>query len=161
VPVRAFCGHWFHLAPLDEMMKRPPWPSMCPRPGCEARLLHRRWPVDTSGMEKRWARKEEKIREREDVADALDLIGLGGDTTESDEEGEDGAAAGGGHKAREQASRSKDGYDLLLEHLSEQSPAVGRVVKSVGEWPYRAKGDDEGDDLSFEEDASKAAKVDV
>lgn len=147
LPVRAFCGHWFHLAPLDEMMRRPPWPSMCPREGCGARLLHRRWPVETKGLEKAWARKQEKIREREDVADALDLIGLGDSSEDEDEEGGGAAAAGG-------LGKGADGFDVMVAVRRPESPAVGPEVRSVGDWSYKGKKDDEGGELVFDEDAS-------
>ena len=68
-PMRTFCGHWLHWNCLDEWLTSPPFIRQCPV--CDRRIWHPDWPEDHRLAEKAWAKKEEKNREVNDVAQML------------------------------------------------------------------------------------------
>lgn len=68
-PLRAGCGHWFNWAAVNRAMSKPPFHVECPV--CGERVTHPDWPLDTSVLERAWARKQAKKRELDDVLDFL------------------------------------------------------------------------------------------
>lgn len=73
-PERLYCGHWYHLACVDKYLHEPPFVAEGkPCLVCRRRVLTQRWDADHKTLERRWASKQAKQREVEDVADMLDL----------------------------------------------------------------------------------------
>eukprot|EP01086_Lenisia_limosa_P016207 TRINITY_DN5857_c0_g1_i1.p1 TRINITY_DN5857_c0_g1~~TRINITY_DN5857_c0_g1_i1.p1 ORF type:complete len:263 (-),score=42.72 TRINITY_DN5857_c0_g1_i1:71-859(-) len=71
---RILCGHLFHGKCLDSYMSQPPFP-----PGgktcsiCNEVVYHKKYNLDASALERRWAFKEARIREVLDVSEFLNV----------------------------------------------------------------------------------------
>ncbi|KAK6192873.1 hypothetical protein SNE40_004270 [Patella caerulea] len=68
---RVYCGHLFHNGCLDTYMKTPPFIGGKKCPSCDKRIYHEKWKVSAEVMENRWAHKQAKQRELEEVVDFL------------------------------------------------------------------------------------------
>lgn len=68
---RVYCGHIFHHKCLDKYMKTPPFAGgkMCP--SCGNRIYHEKFKITPELAERRWAHKEARARELEEVVDFL------------------------------------------------------------------------------------------
>lgn len=70
-PIRAHCGHWYHLGCLDPHMTTPPFDKTCP--ACARPIQHPRWTANKKLLEKRWAYEQAKQRE---VGEVMDFMGM-------------------------------------------------------------------------------------
>lgn len=68
---RVYCGHIFHFRCIDVYMKTPPFKGGKPCPACKATIYHDKWKDSEKTREERWAHKEAKQRELEEVQDFL------------------------------------------------------------------------------------------
>lgn len=68
---RVFCGCLFHHGCLDKYMKTPPFTGGKKCPVCRSRIYHDKWNIPPKLAEDRWAHKEAKKRELDDVIDAF------------------------------------------------------------------------------------------
>ncbi|XP_028397097.1 uncharacterized protein LOC114520946 [Dendronephthya gigantea] len=67
---RVYCSHIYHFGCLDKYMKTPPFKDKkCP--ACKSVIYHEKWNVTPKVAEDRWAHKEAKQRELEEVVDFL------------------------------------------------------------------------------------------
>ncbi|KAL8575354.1 hypothetical protein ACOMHN_048647 [Nucella lapillus] len=69
---RVYCGHLFHFRCLDKYMKTPPFAAGKFCPADKKQIFHERWQTSASVMEQRWAHKQAKQRELEEVMDFLE-----------------------------------------------------------------------------------------
>lgn len=69
-----YCKHVYHHACLDVYMKTPPFEGGKKCPKCGKRIYHEKWNISPELAEQRWAHKEARIREIEEVTDFLDLM---------------------------------------------------------------------------------------
>ncbi|XP_041354716.1 uncharacterized protein LOC121372466 [Gigantopelta aegis] len=68
---RVYCGHLFHNECLDAYMKTPPFTGGKKCPGCDQRIFHDKWKIPPELAETRWAHKQARQRELEEVVDFL------------------------------------------------------------------------------------------
>ncbi|ESO92216.1 hypothetical protein LOTGIDRAFT_121339 [Lottia gigantea] len=68
---RVYCGHLFHNGCLDKYMKTPPFVGGKKCPACDKKIYHEKWRVSAEVMENRWAHKQAKQRELEEVKDFM------------------------------------------------------------------------------------------
>ena len=87
---RVYCGHLFHHGCMDRYMKTPPFESLycillgtppglihsilsdgklCPT--CNLRIYHDKWNISPRLAEERWAHKQARQRELDEVVDFL------------------------------------------------------------------------------------------
>ena len=67
---RVYCSHIYHYGCLDKYMKTPPFKDKkCP--ACKSVIYHEKWNVTPKVAEDRWAHKQAKQRELEEVVDFL------------------------------------------------------------------------------------------
>ncbi|XP_046844682.1 uncharacterized protein LOC124438555 isoform X2 [Xenia sp. Carnegie-2017] len=67
---RVYCSHIYHFGCLDKYMKTPPFKDKkCP--ACKSIIYHEKWNVSAKVAEDRWAHKQAKQRELEEVVDFL------------------------------------------------------------------------------------------
>ncbi|BFZ26054.1 hypothetical protein BsWGS_29093 [Bradybaena similaris] len=69
---KVYCGHLFHFTCLSKFMKTPPFADGKKCPSCGERIFHEKWKVSSEVMENRWAHKQAKQRELEEVADFME-----------------------------------------------------------------------------------------
>ncbi|CAH1798516.1 unnamed protein product [Owenia fusiformis] len=69
---RVYCGHIYHHKCLDVYMKTPPFEGGKKCPACGKRIYHEKWGATPQIAEQRWAHKEAKKRELDEVVDFLD-----------------------------------------------------------------------------------------
>ena len=69
-----YCKHVYHHACLDVYMKTPPFDGGKKCPKCGKRIYHEKWNISPELAEQRWAQKEARKREIEEVTDFLDLM---------------------------------------------------------------------------------------
>ena len=69
-----YCKHVFHHACLDVYMKTPPFDGGKKCQKCGKRIYHEKWNISPELAEQRWAHKEARTREIEEVTDFLDLM---------------------------------------------------------------------------------------
>ncbi|CAL1546180.1 unnamed protein product [Lymnaea stagnalis] len=70
--VKVYCGHLFHYICLNGYMKTPPFSEGKKCPACSKQIFHEKWKIAAEVMENRWAHKQAKQRELEEVVDFLD-----------------------------------------------------------------------------------------
>ncbi|XP_035825482.1 uncharacterized protein LOC101862840 [Aplysia californica] len=68
---KVYCGHLFHFICLNRHMKTPPFTGGKLCPGCGKQIFHEKWKISAEVMENRWAHKQAKQRELEEVVDFL------------------------------------------------------------------------------------------
>uniref|UniRef100_A0A0P4VWB3 RWD domain-containing protein n=1 Tax=Scylla olivacea TaxID=85551 RepID=A0A0P4VWB3_SCYOL len=68
---RVYCGHIYHYKCLDTYIKTPPFQKgkMCHT--CGSRIFHDKWKLTAETVEARWAHKQAKQRELDEVVDFL------------------------------------------------------------------------------------------
>lgn len=69
---RIYCGHMFHLRCLNKYMRTPPFAGGKQCPSCGKQIFHDKWKVSSDVMETRWAHKQAKQRELEEVVDFME-----------------------------------------------------------------------------------------
>ncbi|RUS76937.1 hypothetical protein EGW08_015310 [Elysia chlorotica] len=69
---KVYCGHLFHLICLTKFMKTPPFSEGKFCPSCGKQIFHEKFKVSAKVLEDRWAHKQAKQRELEEVVDFLD-----------------------------------------------------------------------------------------
>ncbi|GFR62226.1 E3 ubiquitin protein ligase RIN2 [Elysia marginata] len=69
---KIYCGHLFHLICLTKYMKKPPFSEGKFCPACGKQIFHDKFKVSAKTLEDRWAHKQAKQRELEEVVDFLD-----------------------------------------------------------------------------------------
>ncbi|XP_076444914.1 uncharacterized protein LOC143282914 [Babylonia areolata] len=69
---RVYCGHLFHFRCLDKYMKTPPFAAGKFCPVDKKQIFHEKWQTSASVMEQRWAHKQAKQRELEEVMDFME-----------------------------------------------------------------------------------------
>ncbi|GFN80703.1 E3 ubiquitin protein ligase rin2 [Plakobranchus ocellatus] len=69
---KVYCGHLFHLICLHKHMKTPPFSEGKFCPACGKQIFHEKFKVSAKVLEDRWAHKQAKQRELEEVVDFLD-----------------------------------------------------------------------------------------
>jgi len=69
-----YCKHIYHHSCLDIYMKTPPFTGGKKCPKCGARIYHEKWNISPEIAEERWAHKEARKREIDEVTDFLDLM---------------------------------------------------------------------------------------
>lgn len=69
-----YCKHIYHHSCLDIYMKTPPFTGGKKCPKCGSRIYHEKWNISPELAEERWAHKEARKREIEEVTDFLDLM---------------------------------------------------------------------------------------
>jgi len=69
-----YCKHVYHHKCLDDYMKAPPFDGGKKCPACGKRIYHEKWNISPELAEQRWAHKEARKREIEEVTDFLDLM---------------------------------------------------------------------------------------
>jgi len=69
-----YCRHIYHHLCLDNYMKTPPFQGGKKCPTCGARIYHEKWNISPELAEERWAHKEARKREIEEVSEFLDLM---------------------------------------------------------------------------------------
>lgn len=69
-----YCKHVYHHKCLDEYMQTPPFTGGKKCPKCGARIYHEKWNISPELAENRWAHKEARQRELDDVSEFLDLM---------------------------------------------------------------------------------------
>ena len=70
-PIRTFCGHWLHWKCLNHLLTSPPFIRECVV--CNRRIYHSDWSSDHKKLERAWQNKQARKREKNDVADFLDM----------------------------------------------------------------------------------------
>lgn len=68
---RVYCGHLYHHGCLAKYMKTPPFKDGKFCPSCGKRIFHDKWKVTPELAEARWAHKQARQRELEEVSDFL------------------------------------------------------------------------------------------
>jgi len=68
---KVYCGHMFHFLCLNKYMKTPPFAGGKKCPGCGKQIFHEKWKITAEVLETRWAHKQAKQRELEEVVDFL------------------------------------------------------------------------------------------
>ncbi|XP_002128606.2 uncharacterized protein LOC100177726 [Ciona intestinalis] len=68
---RIYCGHLFHHGCLDKYMKTPPFEDGKKCPNCKQRIYHDKWNISPRLAEARWAHKEARQRELDEVVEFL------------------------------------------------------------------------------------------
>ncbi|CAL8082990.1 unnamed protein product [Orchesella dallaii] len=66
---RLYCGHIFHLKCLVKYMKTPPFQGGKKCPSCGERIFHEKYKVPPELEEARWAHKQARQRELDEVTD--------------------------------------------------------------------------------------------
>lgn len=66
---RIYCTDLFHHKCMDVYMKTPPFQGGKKCPGCSKRIYHDKWHISPELAEARWAHKEAKHRELDEVVD--------------------------------------------------------------------------------------------
>ncbi|KAK3243954.1 hypothetical protein CYMTET_46417 [Cymbomonas tetramitiformis] len=66
---RIYCGHYYHYGCLNKIMTVPPFAKPCLT--CGRRIYHHKWVSDIKVLEKRWATKQAREREIDDVVNFL------------------------------------------------------------------------------------------
>jgi len=69
-----YCKHVYHHSCLDIYMKTPPFTGGKKCPKCNSRIYHEKWNISPELAEERWAHKEARKREIDEVTDFLDLM---------------------------------------------------------------------------------------
>ncbi|KAK7500064.1 hypothetical protein BaRGS_00008611 [Batillaria attramentaria] len=69
---RVYCGHLFHFRCLDKYMKTPPFAAGKFCGSCGKQIFHEKWQISASVMEQRWAHRQAKQRELDEVVDFLE-----------------------------------------------------------------------------------------
>ncbi|KAI8505594.1 hypothetical protein Bbelb_167830 [Branchiostoma belcheri] len=69
---RVYCGHAYHHGCLNKYLKTPPFEGGKKCPDCGNRIYHDKWKVTPELAEARWAHKEAKRRELDEVMDFLE-----------------------------------------------------------------------------------------
>lgn len=69
---RVYCGHLFHYRCLDKYMKTPPFGTGKFCATCGKQIFHEKWQISASVMEQRWANRQAKQRELDEVVDFLE-----------------------------------------------------------------------------------------
>ncbi|KAL5010314.1 hypothetical protein ScPMuIL_012619 [Solemya velum] len=69
---RVYCGHIFHHGCLRKYMKTPPFTGGKKCPSCGKQIFHQKWRITPELAEARWAHKQARQRELEEVVDFLD-----------------------------------------------------------------------------------------
>lgn len=69
-----YCKHIYHHTCLDKYMKSPPFTGGKKCLKCGSRIYHEKWNISPELAEERWAHKEARKREIEEVTDFLDLM---------------------------------------------------------------------------------------
>ncbi|CAG5134157.1 unnamed protein product [Candidula unifasciata] len=69
---KVYCGHLFHFMCLNKFMKTPPFAEGKQCPTCGKQIFHDKWKVSSEVMETRWAHKQARQRELEEVADFME-----------------------------------------------------------------------------------------
>merc|ERR1712062_320032 len=70
-PEKVYCGHLFHFGCLNKHMKTPPFTGGKKCPACGKQIFHEKWKISAEVLENRWAHKQAKQRELEEVVDFL------------------------------------------------------------------------------------------
>jgi len=68
---KVYCGHLFHFFCLNKYMKTPPFAGGKKCPACGKQIFHDKWRISAEVMENRWAHKQAKQRELEEVVDFM------------------------------------------------------------------------------------------
>ncbi|MCL4129367.1 UNVERIFIED_CONTAM: hypothetical protein GTU68_048749 [Idotea baltica] len=68
---RVYCGHIYHYKCLDTFIRTPPFQGGKKCHSCGLRIYHEKWKITTEVAEKRWAHKQAKQRELDEVVDFL------------------------------------------------------------------------------------------
>ncbi|CAD5115812.1 unnamed protein product [Dimorphilus gyrociliatus] len=68
---RVYCGHLFHHKCIDDYMKTPPFTGGKKCPSCGSRIFHDKWRATPELAEARWAHKQARQRELDEVVDFL------------------------------------------------------------------------------------------
>ncbi|KAG7177203.1 hypothetical protein Hamer_G000464, partial [Homarus americanus] len=68
---RIYCGHVYHNKCLDTFIKSPPFQKGKNCHTCGARIYHDKWKLTSETVEARWAHKQAKQRELDEVVDFL------------------------------------------------------------------------------------------
>lgn len=67
--LQIYCGHHYHFACVDRYLSEPPFGKACHK--CGAPIEHRALTTDVVVLEARWAAKQAKQRELDEIADFL------------------------------------------------------------------------------------------
>ncbi|XP_064617730.1 LOW QUALITY PROTEIN: uncharacterized protein LOC135481891 [Liolophura sinensis] len=70
--IRVYCGHIYHFGCMNSYMNTPPFKGGKKCPSCEYRIFHHQWNVSPELAEARWAHKEARKRELDEVMDFLE-----------------------------------------------------------------------------------------
>ena len=73
-PQRCECGHWFHHECLQNFIEEPPFGKECPVEDCGEKLKHPKIETDPKVLERKWAVKEAKKREMDDIDDFCSMF---------------------------------------------------------------------------------------
>lgn len=68
---RVYCGHLYHHSCLAAYMKKPPFIGGKKCPACGKRIFHEKWKITPELAEARWAHKQARDRELEEVKDFM------------------------------------------------------------------------------------------
>lgn len=69
---RLICGHLYHQGCLLEYISEPPFKGkLCKAQNCQKPVMHHRWGENVTKAESRWAARESRKRELQDVIDFL------------------------------------------------------------------------------------------
>ena len=67
--LKIYCGHHYHFACVDQYLSEPPFGKTCH--ACGVPIEHRALTTDVKVLEARWAAKQAKQRELDEIADFL------------------------------------------------------------------------------------------
>lgn len=68
---KLFCDHYYHYGCLDTYMKTPPFEGGKKCINCNARIFHDKWKLPPTLIEKRWANKQARQRELDEVVEFM------------------------------------------------------------------------------------------
>ncbi|XP_029658259.1 uncharacterized protein LOC115232497 [Octopus sinensis] len=68
---RVYCGHLYHHSCLATYMKTPPFIGGKKCPACNQRIFHEKWKITPELAEARWAHKQARERELDEVKDFM------------------------------------------------------------------------------------------
>ena len=71
---RVWCSHWWHHNCLNKVLTKPPF-GLQGCPACGLRIWHHEWERDIKRLERRWAAKQARERELNEVADSFGGLG--------------------------------------------------------------------------------------
>lgn len=71
---RVWCSHWWHHNCLNKVLTKPPF-GLQGCPACGLRVWHHEWERDIKRLERRWAAKQARDRELNEVADSFGGLG--------------------------------------------------------------------------------------